>query len=152
MSEKELKEEAKPKFKLPPRKYDVVYITNKYSVSEYAVRKLCDMMEEGKHFEIEDGRVKIYQVGLMRIGRIIKQKRRDGENLDLLQPDDDVRVVEAKMMRNCINIGLMECMLGDTRIVVNVKPFIRKNFSAGKPILVERIDDETYVAPPRINA
>lgn len=132
--------------------YDVVYITNKYKVSEFAVSQICEEMELGKHYKVIEGRTKITQVGLMRIGKIIKKKRAAGEDLDLVQPDDERRVVESVMKRDCINNHLIQCVVGDRTVTVSVKPFVKKNFKAGKTLLIERIDDDTYVAPPRINA
>ena len=148
---KEKKEEKPKKFKLPPKQYDILYITNKYKVSEYAVANLAKDMELGKHYKLQEGRLKFTQVGLMRVGRGIKRKRANGEDLDLIQTGEGQNVVQAIQIKKCINERYIECMLNDEKIVVTAKKNIRDNFRMNKPLLVEKLPDGVYIAPPMIS-
>jgi len=143
----EKEKKAKKNSNLAERLYDILYLEKKYQLAQFKLLSLLEQLEVGKHYKHVDGRVKYTQVGLMRMGRIIKKTPPD------MLPDDPNGpiIVEAEMINECINQRMIECSVDGKRVAVTVNPLIKRSYRRGKKLLIEKMADDLYTAPPRVN-
>lgn len=135
----------------PKKTWDMVYVQEKYDISPEEAKTLIQAagLVPGKHL----GRGGLYKIGLMEIGKYIKNNPLTPKEQ---QPNEDGKVFETLYMcgkpPNQLKLWVCRKMDGattSTKFVCNVPRKVHHGYKPGVAILCEKIDEGLYVHPPR---
>lgn len=152
------------------RTYNIQYIQDKYNVSELEVLDLCKAeLQVEKHYnrDASDNSIAITQVGLMRIGKLLKSKQPKEEKKNdkprvrrkaktkktqtetkAKKQVDKPEIVTGTMCRKYPNPRVIGCAVkGKDKIVrvTNIKAVVNQNFYKGRILKLEMTGEDTAI-------
>ena len=117
---------------------------------DFIISVIKEHLKPEKHYIENDEGLFVKKVGLMNLSKALKKIDKDENgDKDLIKPEEvavgeDVRIIDAKMVKKCVNKRLIECEAAGRPIFAIVKHFQRKNFKVGKTVQLEHNYDNIY--------